>query len=90
MVWIETIETHRARHDRRLRLEKLNADIVVLHPLNGGETHFHGRLVPGKIQHESEFLARPKQAIDTEPWRSGSKILATGDNVGYSGGLTTT
>ena len=55
-------------------LEKLNADVVVLHPLDGGKTHFDGRLVPGKIQHESEFLARLKQAIDTEPSPLAGKI----------------
>jgi hypothetical protein len=56
------------------KLEKLNADVVVLHPLDGGKTHFDGRFVPGKIQHESEFLARLKQTIDTEPSPLTGKI----------------
>jgi hypothetical protein len=46
--------------------EKLNAHRVVSHPLYSGEKYFHGRLVPGKSQHEGELLARPEQAIDTE------------------------
>lgn len=55
-------------------LEKLNAHMVVLHPLDRGKTHFDGRLVPGKIQHERELLAWLEQAIDTEPSALTGKI----------------
>jgi hypothetical protein len=48
-------------------LEKFNAYRVFLHPLYRGETHFHGWLIPGKIQHERELLAALKEVIDTEP-----------------------
>jgi hypothetical protein len=47
--------------------EKFDADSVLVDPLDRSETHFHRRLVPGKIHHECKLLARPKQAIDTEP-----------------------
>jgi hypothetical protein len=47
--------------------EKFNADSVLVYPLDRSETHFHRRLVPGKIHYECELLARSKQAIDTEP-----------------------
>src|SRR5262249_18038719 len=50
-----------------LDFEKLHADIVFLHPLYGGKTHFYGRLVPRKIQHEREFLPTLEEMIDTEP-----------------------
>ena len=40
--------------------EKFNADSVLVYPLDRSETHFHRRLVPGKIHHECELLARPK------------------------------
>jgi hypothetical protein len=55
-------------------LEKFNADCVVLHPLDGSETHFDGRFLPRKIQHEHQLLARFKQPIDTEASASTGKI----------------
>jgi len=39
------------------KLEKLHAEVVVFHPLDGGEADFHWWLIPGKSQKESEFLA---------------------------------
>jgi hypothetical protein len=39
------------------KLEKLHAEVVVFHPLDSSEADFHGWLIPGKSQKESEFLA---------------------------------
>jgi hypothetical protein len=47
-------------------LEKFDADMVFVHPLDRSEPDFHGWLVPGKIQHERELLAALKEVIDPE------------------------
>jgi hypothetical protein len=55
-------------------LEKLNAHVVVLHPLDGGKADFHRRLLPRKIQDETEPLTRLKHAIDTQTSALARKI----------------